>query len=144
MKDTGHQMTDNELRALVLQFIARPDQWQFVKALVNKAFNQPVYQRHYDEVMLPAIGGNKMAGYGNADDHVGAVQAHVDDSLALARALATPADNDTGACLECGEEIPKPRQRALPGCRHCVDCQSAAEKVKGQFAQFQVRNTYVP
>jgi phage/conjugal plasmid C-4 type zinc finger TraR family protein len=34
-------------------------------------------------------------------------------------------------CEECGDEIPEPRRAAVPGCRHCVDCQSWLEKGAG-------------
>jgi phage/conjugal plasmid C-4 type zinc finger TraR family protein len=30
-------------------------------------------------------------------------------------------------CIDCGEEIPEARRRAVPGCRRCVDCQSLHE-----------------
>jgi len=33
-------------------------------------------------------------------------------------------------CAECGEPIPKERQRAVPGCRFCVDCQEEKERAK--------------
>lgn len=31
-------------------------------------------------------------------------------------------------CQGCGEEIPKNRRKAIPGCRLCVECQSMEEK----------------
>jgi phage/conjugal plasmid C-4 type zinc finger TraR family protein len=27
-------------------------------------------------------------------------------------------------CAECGDEIPAARRTAVPGCRHCVECQA--------------------
>lgn len=30
-------------------------------------------------------------------------------------------------CLECGEPIPEPRRKALPGVQLCVDCQQLKE-----------------
>jgi phage/conjugal plasmid C-4 type zinc finger TraR family protein len=30
-------------------------------------------------------------------------------------------------CIDCEEEIPEARRRAVPGCRRCVDCQSLHE-----------------
>ncbi|WP_419787225.1 TraR/DksA C4-type zinc finger protein [Pseudodesulfovibrio sp.] len=30
-------------------------------------------------------------------------------------------------CEECGEPIPAPRRRAVPGVRLCVDCQEEAD-----------------
>lgn len=31
-------------------------------------------------------------------------------------------------CLHCGVEIPDARRRAMPGCMHCIDCQSDIEE----------------
>lgn len=30
-------------------------------------------------------------------------------------------------CESCGEVIPQARRLAVPGCQHCVDCQSLRE-----------------
>jgi len=43
-----------------------------------------------------------------------------------------PADGDSnGICIDCGELVPEARQRAVPGCRRCVECQTAHEQRKG-------------
>lgn len=31
-------------------------------------------------------------------------------------------------CIDCGEEIPEKRRRAVPGCTRCLDCQQLHEK----------------
>jgi phage/conjugal plasmid C-4 type zinc finger TraR family protein len=31
-------------------------------------------------------------------------------------------------CDECGEEIPLARQKAIAGCRTCIDCQTLSER----------------
>lgn len=61
----------------------------------------------------------------------GAVQDQIDDTIADAvqRARArmparAPGGDSPTSCIECGEEIPAPRRRALPGVRTCVPCQS--------------------
>jgi len=42
---------------------------------------------------------------------------------------ARPEDGDgAGICIDCGEPIPKARQRAVPGCRRCVECQMRLEQ----------------
>ena len=60
----------------------------------------------------------------------GAVQDQIDDSITdevmRARALLPTGESETH-CLECGEEIPEARRRALPGVRTCVVCQSARD-----------------
>jgi RNA polymerase-binding transcription factor DksA len=32
-------------------------------------------------------------------------------------------------CVDCGEEIPEGRRRAMPGARTCVPCQSAHDRL---------------
>lgn len=86
----------------------------------------------------------EMAGYGNADDHVGATQAHIDDSLELQRASGTPQDNKTGECQECGDDIPANRLTAMPNCRHCLICQQQSEQRKSQRSLFTYRTGYTP
>ena len=61
----------------------------------------------------------------------GAVQDQIDDTvkdavLAARARLAAAASGNGGEthCVECGEEIPEGRRRALPGARFCVVCQS--------------------
>ncbi|KAA2212024.1 DksA/TraR family C4-type zinc finger protein [Pseudoroseomonas oryzae] len=61
----------------------------------------------------------------------GAVQDQIDDTVAdgvlRARANLPTGDGETH-CLECGDEIPAARRRALPGVRTCVSCQSALDR----------------
>ena len=61
----------------------------------------------------------------------GAVQDQIDDTVtdAVARARANmPQGQSEPVCVECGEDIPEARQRALPGVRFCIDCQSARDR----------------
>ena len=60
----------------------------------------------------------------------GAVQDQIDDTIADAvkRARADmPSREAARYCLECGDEIPEGRRRALPGTRTCVSCQSTRD-----------------
>ena len=64
----------------------------------------------------------------------GAVQDQIDDTIkdAVTRARAhlhaqVPGAETPTHCTECGEPIPEPRRRALPGARTCVPCQSALD-----------------
>ncbi|TDK65992.1 TraR/DksA C4-type zinc finger protein [Sapientia aquatica] len=34
---------------------------------------------------------------------------------------------------ECGAPIPEARRQAVPGCRHCVDCQQRLERQRTQI-----------
>ena len=57
----------------------------------------------------------------------GAVQDQIDDTVtdAVLRARAKmPTGDGANQCVECGEEIPEGRRRALPGVRTCVACQA--------------------
>jgi len=61
----------------------------------------------------------------------GAVQDQIDDTItdAVLRARARmPTGESETHCLECGEEIPEGRRRALPGVRTCVPCQSERDR----------------
>ena len=60
----------------------------------------------------------------------GAVQDQIDDTVmdAVKRARAhLPTGDGELHCVECGEEIPQARRRALPGVRTCIACQSARD-----------------
>ena len=57
----------------------------------------------------------------------GAVQDQIDDTVSDAVKAARarlPQGESEPYCEECGEAIPEPRRRALPGVRTCVACQS--------------------
>ena len=61
----------------------------------------------------------------------GAVQDQIDDTVldGVMRARAHMPTGEGGThCLECGDEIPEARRRALPGARTCVACQSARDR----------------
>jgi phage/conjugal plasmid C-4 type zinc finger TraR family protein len=60
----------------------------------------------------------------------GAVQEQIDDTVTdavLAARARMPSGEGTSECVECGEEIPAARRRALPGARTCVACQSGRD-----------------
>jgi len=59
------------------------------------------------------------------------VQDQIDDTVmdAVLRARASlPVGEGEANCLECGEEIPEARRRALLGARTCIACQSARDR----------------
>ncbi len=61
----------------------------------------------------------------------GAVLDQIDDTIidgVLAARSRLPAGEGTGHCIECGDEIPEARRRALPGARTCVQCQSGRDR----------------
>lgn len=61
----------------------------------------------------------------------GAVQDQIDASVADAVELARsrlPRGESLSHCEECGDGIPEPRRRAIPGVRLCIGCQSEREQ----------------
>ena len=61
----------------------------------------------------------------------GAVQDQIDDTVAdeVMRARARmPTGEGEPYCVECGDEIPQARRRALPGVRTRIACQSARDR----------------
>lgn len=59
-----------------------------------------------------------------------AVQDQIDDTVAD-EVMRVRARLNAGAgqacCVECGEDIPEARRRAMPGARTCIACQSARD-----------------
>jgi phage/conjugal plasmid C-4 type zinc finger TraR family protein len=54
------------------------------------------------------------------------IEATVTDGVQTARARL-PSGPGAEHCVECGDEIPDARRRALPGARTCVTCQSGRD-----------------
>jgi len=49
-------------------------------------------------------------------------------------ALARLDDGQYGICLECGEDIPVERLRAIPSALYCVRCKDARQNPQGRSA----------
>jgi phage/conjugal plasmid C-4 type zinc finger TraR family protein len=61
----------------------------------------------------------------------GAVQQQIDDSIedAIKRARAQLSSGPSlSHCEECGDEIPEPRRKAVPGVRLCLTCQEERDR----------------
>ncbi len=61
----------------------------------------------------------------------GAVLDQIEDTVVdgvLAARARLPAGEGTTHCVECGDEIPEARRRALPGASTCVQCQSGRDR----------------
>lgn len=73
----------------------------------------------------------------------GAVQDQIDDTvkdaIQFARARMPAGEGETH-CVECGEEIPPGRRKAVPGVRTCVPCQAARDTV-ASFSAFNRRGS---
>lgn len=61
----------------------------------------------------------------------GAVLDQIEDTVSdgvLSARARLPRGAGTTHCVECGEEIPEARRRALPGAHTCVACQSGRDR----------------
>lgn len=67
------------------------------------------------------------AGDGAVQDQI---SSSIEDEVARARA-SLPKGPSLTECEECGAKIPPARQKALPGVRLCVECQSEHDKIEG-------------
>lgn len=85
-----------------------------------------------------------MAGYGNADDHVGAQLAHVEDSLALHKAKQEVQNNTTGECIDCENPIDVRRLAAIPNAKRCAVCQHDSDKRNALRAAYTYRPGWTP
>lgn len=52
------------------------------------------------------------------------IDASVEDELKRMQARRLPVGESLTKCAECDEPIPEARRRAMPGVKHCVDCQN--------------------
>lgn len=62
--------------------------------------------------------------------HEGAVLEQIDDTITdgvLNARARLPQGEGTSHCVECGDEIPVARRRAMPGATTCVACQSGRD-----------------
>ncbi len=60
----------------------------------------------------------------------GAVLDQIDDTITdgvMTARARMPAGEGASHCVECGDEIPEGRRRALPSARTCVHCQSGRD-----------------
>ena len=68
------------------------------------------------------------------------IDANVTDAVKRARSLL-PEGEGTPYCENCGEEIPAPRRKAIPGVRLCIDCQAELEKQQTRFTGYNRRGS---
>lgn len=61
------------------------------------------------------------------------IEASISDELARMQARRAPVGESLVECAECGEDIPEPRRKALPGVKLCIDCQAERD------ARFEAR-----
>ena len=74
----------------------------------------------------------------------GAVQDQIDASIedAVNRVRSSlPRGESLRDCEECGENIPEPRRKAVPGVRLCVQCQEAFDTEQAAVAGYNRRGS---
>ena len=74
----------------------------------------------------------------------GAVQDQIDASIedAVNRVRShMPRGESLRECEECGEDIPEPRRKAVPGVRLCVNCQQALDTEQAAVAGYNRRGS---
>lgn len=74
----------------------------------------------------------------------GAVQDQIDASVedAVKRARSQlPRGKSLSHCAECGDEIPEPRRKAIPGVRLCVGCQTEVDRQQSGNAGYNRRGS---
>lgn len=64
----------------------------------------------------------------------------IEDEVARAR-RNLPRGESLSHCEECGEPIPEPRRKALPGVRLCVACQSELDKEQQAVSLYNRRGS---
>ncbi len=74
----------------------------------------------------------------------GAVQEQIDatieDAVNRARSkIGVGASRED--CIECGEDIPEARRRAVPGVQLCIQCQAALDEKEKTFAGYNRRGS---
>lgn len=68
------------------------------------------------------------------------IDADVQDAVKKAR-MNLPRGESLTHCRECGNIIPEPRRKAMPGVSLCVECQSALEAQQTSSAGYNRRGS---
>jgi len=79
-------------------------------------------------------------GFGDEDDVHEQIESTINDEVQRARS-ALPHGESLEYCEECGNEIPEPRRKALPGVRLCVQCQEARDRDGGPGSLYNRRGS---
>ncbi len=95
-----------------------------VKKLEKETLYQPVGDGSTDQASLAEVG---------TDSFERETALHIADGESerlqeVAEALERIEAGTFGACLDCGQTIPKKRLDAFPAARRCIECQSRLER----------------
>ena len=70
-----------------------------------------------------------MGGYGSPEDDVQASIDLNDNSVNDVRSRLPDPNKEYLECIDCGDEIPEKRRKAIPGCPRCINCQAIVDKM---------------
>lgn len=68
------------------------------------------------------------------------MESTLEDAVQRARSQL-PRGESLATCEECGEPIPEPRRKAIPGVRLCVDCQTVVDKKQSNVSGYNRRGS---
>ena len=68
------------------------------------------------------------------------IDATIEDAVDRARSQLRRGESRRD-CIECGEDIPEARRKALPGVEMCVACQAEADKAEAAFSGYNRRGS---
>lgn len=66
------------------------------------------------------------------DENLASIHRHVHELREIDAALVRIERGDYGACIDCGEPIPRERLEAYPTASRCIDCQGVYERTHAQ------------
>lgn len=72
-------------------------------------------------------------GFGNVDGFQETIQATVDNAIDFARSQLYKFKESLEFCLDCEEEIPEARRKALTGVCYCIECQSKRDSTISSY-----------
>lgn len=67
---------------------------------------------------------------GNMGHELADMRAEQERDAGIAAVQRTLAQNGTGFCVRCGDDIEPERRAAMPSARRCVECQTLIERGK--------------
>ncbi|TDV90694.1 TraR/DksA family transcriptional regulator [Halomonas alkaliantarctica] len=68
------------------------------------------------------------------------MESTLEDAVQRARSQL-PRGESLEVCEECGDPIPEPRRKAIPGVRLCVVCQGELDKKQSAFSGYNRRGS---
>ena len=68
------------------------------------------------------------------------IDATIEDAVNRARSKIGAGDSRED-CIECGEDIPEARRKAVPGVQLCIGCQSALDEEEKAFSGYNRRGS---